>query len=277
MAAYKRWSTRVGYRRAPTLHHPPPLPSLLPPRPSPIFRRTPSLPLPPAHPTIQAVPAVRSLLPLPPVTMMTTDAPVSAVAPAVQARPGRRRRRSRVAAGARAATPSFSKVTLLDGSPCTSIDGLGVPDAAADTGLHGQPPGATKECAGASADAVWAARVASHRWLRRTRAAPALDRPSSWAMAPPARQVHLGVPSKEGAPNHGSGGWAKGKDPLPLPGRHLPKPRLFLMTDATPITMAEEAALDSVDSAGWLADPPPPAALVRAASDDASQDGELEF
>lgn len=58
-----------------------------------------------------------------------------------------------------------------------------------------------------------------------------------------------------------------------MPGRPFSHPRLF----ATPITMAEEAELDYLDAAGWLAEPPLPSALVRAASDDTSRDEELEF
>jgi len=41
--------------------------------------------------------------------------------------------------------------------------------------------------------------------------------------------------------------------------------------------VVDDADLDALDALGWLADPPPPSALVRAASDDVRADGALEF
>lgn len=209
--------------------------------------------------------------------MKNSDMPVSSVAPTLKARPARRRRRSRVAAGARRAVPSFSKVTLLASSPCTSTDGLGDLDGVAGTGPHGQPPAAKARVVGATAAGGLVARAASHRWALWARAEPADGLPAAGAIAPPAGRAHHKVVPIEGAHVHDSSAKAKEERPLPISGRHLPHPRLFRMTDATPISLAEDAALDLLDAAGWLAEPPSPAALVRAASDDASQDGELEF
>lgn len=274
--------TRRGMGWALSLPLPPPPPVPFPPLTPPgVFSTSsafPTLPAPHPIPSPKPFPSGGCVLlsPTSPATMRNSDVLVSSVAPMLEARPARRRRRSRVAAGARRAVPSFSKVTLLGSSPCTSTDGLGNLDGDAGTGAHGQPP-AAKARVGAMAAGGLVARAASHCWALRARAEPADGQPAAGSIAPPAGRAHHKAVPVEGARVHDPRAKAKGEHPLPISGRHLPHPRLFRMTDATPISLEEDEALDLLDAAGWLAEPPSPAALVCAASGDASQDGELEF
>lgn len=211
--------------------------------------------------------------------MRSAGGPAARDAPPVNARPGRRRR-SRVAAGARRPVPTFSKVTLLDVSPCTSTDGRrGTANAADTTTLVRDRPPVAGVSAGTTTEAGGGAAVpASRRWFE-----PALEvrlrrRSASRATTSrPAGQAPHAIPWEVGSADAASGTRAKGDNASRMPGRPFSHPRLFIMADATPITTAEEAALDSLDAAGWLVEPPLPSALVRAASDDASRDGELEF
>lgn len=208
--------------------------------------------------------------------MLSAGGSAARDAPTVEAHPGRHRRRSRVAAGARRAAPTFSKVTLLDSSPCTSTDGgRGTATAAATTTLvRGRPP-AAGESEGTTAAAGGGATVpASRRWFQPTlevrlcrRSASRATRTCSSGQAP------HGFPWEVGVPDAASGVGAKGDDASRMPGRSSSHSRLF----ATPITIAEETELDSLNAACWLAKTPLPSALVRAASDDTSRDGELEF
>lgn len=239
---------------------------------------------PPTRPTVAVVftSLVRARIPPRPhtTTMWSAGGPAARDEPTIRAHSGRSRRRTRVAAGSRRAAPTFSKVTLLDSSPCTSIDwSCDTASAATTTTFVRSRSPAMGVSAGTTAVAGGVAAVpARRRRFEPTREARlrrlSVLRASKTCAA---GKVPHAEPWEVGAPAAASGVGVEGGDQPRMSGRPFSFQRLCLMTDATPITTAEEAELDSLDAAGWLAAPPSPSALVRAASDDSSRDGELEF